>query len=480
MIKCTIKEKENIMQLKSIFTNSFGILISRITGLGRDVLMASALGASIWSDMFFVAFKLPNLFRRIFAEGAFTQAFMPSFIASHNKGVFATAIFLRFILFLTAFSLIITFFPEPITHLLAWGWNTELIQNTSVLTAINFWYLDLIFIVTFLATLLQYKEHFATTALSTVLLNISMITALYLFMKEEPREVAYALSFAVLIGGMLQILTHIIAIKNFNLHKLLIGGWKYRNKKEITLEKKKIISLFIPSIIGNSTPQISAFIDTILATFLLTGSVSYLFYANRIFQLPLAIIAIATATVLFPSVSKALKNNNETLAYTHLNKAFWLLSFLLGFSMIGGIILAEPIIWLLFERGKFTIIQTQETVIVLQMYLIGLLPFGLSKLFSLFLYASHQHIKAAKIAIYSLITSITSSLILMQFMGASGLALAGSIGGFVLFIFTVKAVGFHKFKKIIYDKKAFIFLFSMILFIIFIRFMHTVLMEWIR
>ena len=194
------------MQLKSIFTNSFGILFSRMTGLGRDVLMASALGASIWSDMFFIAFKLPNLFRRIFAEGAFTQAFMPSFIASRHKGVFATAIFLRFLLFLTAFSLVITFFPEPITKLLAWGWSAEQIAQTAPLTAINFWYLDLIFIVTFLATLLQYKEHFATTAMATALLNISMIGALYIYMKEDPQTVAYALSFAVVIGGVLQII----------------------------------------------------------------------------------------------------------------------------------------------------------------------------------------------------------------------------------------------------------------------------------
>ncbi|MGC9351954.1 MAG: lipid II flippase MurJ, partial [Sulfurovum sp.] len=161
------------MRLKSIFTNSFGILFSRVTGLGRDVLMASALGASVWSDMFFVAFKLPNLFRRIFAEGAFTQAFMPSFVASRQKGVFATAIFLRFLLFLGAFSLLVTLFPEPITKALAWGWEWEQIGLTAPLTAINFWYLDLIFIVTFLATLLQYREHFATTAMSTALLNIS-------------------------------------------------------------------------------------------------------------------------------------------------------------------------------------------------------------------------------------------------------------------------------------------------------------------
>ena len=468
------------MRLKSIFTNSFGILFSRVTGLGRDVLMASALGASVWSDMFFIAFKLPNLFRRIFAEGAFTQAFMPSFVASKHKGVFATAIFLRFLLFLMAFSLLITFFPEPITKLLAWGWDSEQIAQTSPMTAINFWYLDLIFIVTFLATLLQYKNHFATTAMSTALLNISMIAALYLYMKEDPKTVAYALSFAVLIGGVLQVITHLIALHKFNLHKILIGGWKYRKTKDVEEEKKHFQSLFLPGILGNSTPQISAFIDTLLATFLMTGSVSYLFYANRIFQLPLAIIAIATATVLFPTVSKALKNKNETEAYKNLNQAFWLLSFLLGAAMIGGILLAEPIVWLLFERGKFTTVQTLETVSVLQMYMIGLLPFGLAKLFSLFLYASHRHLKAAKIAVYSLVTSVTSSLILMHPMGASGLALAGSIGGWVLFIFTVKEVGTDKFLDIIKSKKSLYFVVMMFIFSLCIYFINSWVTTLIR
>jgi len=442
--------------------------------------MASALGASIWSDMFLVAFKLPNFFRRIFAEGAFTQAFMPSFVASSNKGVFATAIFLRFLLFLVAFSTIITLFPEPITKLLAWGWDSNQLANTATLTAINFWYLDLIFIVTFLATLLQYKEHFATTAMATALLNISMIAALWIYIKEDPKNVAYALSFAVLIGGLLQIIVHVIAIKKFNLHKLLLGGWKYKNKKDVKEEEKAFKSLFIPSIVGNSTPQISAFVDTLLATFLMTGSVSYLFYANRVFQLPLALIAIATATVLFPSISKALKNNQESKAYANLNTAFWLLAFLLGASMIGGILLAEPIVWLLFERHNFTIENTLETVSVLQMYMIGLLPFGLAKLFSMFLYASHRHLKAAKIAIYSLIISVTFSFILMQPMGASGLALAGSIGGWVLFILTVKEVGFDKFTAIVKSKKSIYFVIAMFGFSIIIYFVNMWIITLIR
>ncbi len=468
------------MRLRSIFTNSFGILFSRVTGLGRDVFMASALGASVWSDMFFVAFKLPNLFRRIFAEGAFTQAFMPSFVASKHKGVFATAIFLRFLLFLAAVSLLITFFPEPITKLLAWGWDSEQIADTAPMTAINFWYLDLIFIVTFLATLLQYKEHFATTAMSTALLNISMITALWLYMKEEPKTVAYALSYAVLIGGTLQIAAHLITLYNFRLHKILIGGWKYRKDKDVEEEKKHFQSLFLPGILGNSTPQISAFIDTILATFLMTGSVSFLFYANRVFQLPLAIIAIATATVLFPAVSKALNNGNETEAYKNLNQAFWLLSFLLGAAMLGGILLAEPIVWLLFERGKFTQAETLQTVTVLQMYMAGLLPFGLAKLFSLFLYASHRHMQAAKIAVYSLIASVSSSLILMHPLGAAGLALAGSIGGWVLFIFTVKEVGTRRFMEIIRSRRSLYFILIMPLFAVILYFLNSWMVALIR
>ncbi|MFK5975509.1 MAG: murein biosynthesis integral membrane protein MurJ [Sulfurovum sp.] len=457
------------MKLKSIFTNSFGILFSRVTGLGRDVLMASALGASIWSDMFFIAFKLPNLFRRIFAEGAFTQAFMPSFVSSRHKGVFATAIFLRFLLFLIALSFVVTLFPEYITQALAIGWESETISLTAPMTAINFWYLDLIFIVSFMATLLQYKEHFATTAMATALLNLSMIGALFIFMHDDPQTVAYGLSFAVVIGGVLQVLVHILALYKFNLHKLLIGGWLYRKRKNITKEKQDFNRLFLPSVLGNATPQISAFIDTMIATFLISGSVSYLFYANRVFQLPLAVIAIATATALFPTISKAIKHEQYDKAYANLSKAFWILAFLLGFAMLGGMILAEPIVWLLFERGKFTQLETIETTKVLIMYMIGLLPFGLAKLFALYLYASKRHLKSAQISFISLFVSISFSLILMQPMGASGLALAGSIGGWVLFILTIKEVGLDRFWNIINSRRSIyliisLFGFAMLLF----------------
>lgn len=468
------------MKFKSIFTNSFGILVSRITGLFRDVLMASALGASIYSDMFFVAFKLPNLFRRIFAEGAFTQAFMPSFVASRHKGVFATAIFLRFLLFITLGTLVVNFFPEVATKLMAIGWSEAMVEQAAPLTAINFWYLDLIFVVTFLATLLQYKEHFATTAMATALLNLSMIGALLLYMHHDPKTVAYALSFAVLMGGVLQIVAHLITLYRKNLHRILIGGWKYRKAKDVKEEEKKFTKLFIPAIWGNSTAQINAFIDTWLASFLTAGSISYLFYANRVFQLPLALFAIATATALFPSISKALKNKQEQEAYANLDKAFWLLTFLLGLATVGGVMLAEPVVWLLFERGNFTDHSTQETVKVLMMYMVGLLPFGLAKLFSLFLYASHRQATAAKIATYSLVVNIIASLLLMKPLGAPGLALAGSIGGWVLFIFTVHEVGADRFWLMTKSKRTLYFAAGMLLFALLLYFVNSWLTGLIR
>jgi len=340
--------------------------------------------------------------------------------------------------------------------------------------------LDLIFIVTFLATLLQYKEHFATTAMATALLNLSMIGALLLYMHDDPQSVALALSIAVVIGGVLQVLAHLIAIKRFNLHKLLCAGWKYRNKKDITEEKKHFTKLFIPSVWGNATPQISAFIDTMIATFLMTGSVSYLFYANRLFQLPLAVIAIATATALFPAISKAIKHEQFDKAYSNLGKAFWLLAFLLGFATLGAMLLSEPIIWLLFERGKFTQIESLETKKVLLMYMLGLLPFGLAKLFSMFLYASHKQLKAAKISLISLIVSVSFSLLLMHPMGASGLALAGSIGGWVLLILTIKELGKERFMMIIKAKYALYWLISMPLFGFLLYFINLWLMGFIR
>ena len=435
---------------KSIFTNSFGILFSRILGFIRDLLSASILGANIYSDIFFVAFKLPNLFRRIFAEGAFTQSFLPAYSSATYKPRFAFLILQKFFIILVIFSILITLFSNFVTEILAFGFSNEAKIIASPLVAINFYYLLFIFLVTFLASLLQHKNHFATTAFSTGLLNISLIISLLLSMHKPPIEIIYYMSYGVLVGGLLQLIAHIIAAKKYHIIKLLIIGCK---DKRHSPEKgnEKFEKAFLPSIFGNSTAHISAFLDTWLASFLVSGSISYLYYANRIFQLPLALFAIASAVVIFPKINKYLKNNKEKEALIFLTKGFWFLLTTLTISTIIGIIFAKDIIWLLFERGAFDRTDTINTSWILVMYMIGLLPVGIVKIFSSHLYATQRHLKAAKNSAISLGFNILFSLILIQPFGAIGLALASSLSAFILLFLNIKEFGFENFKKM-FDK----------------------------
>jgi putative peptidoglycan lipid II flippase len=453
---------------KAIFTNSFGILISRVLGFLRDLLTASALGANIYSDIFFIAFKLPNLFRRIFAEGAFTQVFIPAFARTTHKAVFSANIFLLFLSIILTITLLVNLLPELFTKAIAVGFTTETLEIAAPYVAINFWYLPLFFAMTFLSGMLQYKHHFATTAFSTALLNLSLIAALLLSKDKAESEIVYYLSYGVVLGGVLQLIVHIIAIKKLGLLRLLYGGFKYLSIKSklIKRDTKKFRNNFFPAVWGNSTAQVSAFLDTFLASFLVTGSISYLYYANRIFQLPLALFAIATSVALFPRVARYLRNRDEMQAKEFMKKAFWFLAFLLTASTIGGIILSKEIIWLLFERGAFTAQDTSNTTVLLQMYMLGLLPFGLQKLFVLWLYAQEMQAKAAKIATYSLATYIVFALALISPMGVSGLALASTTGGFVSFVLTIQVFGMQNFLDIIRSKNSIYIIFAAIIFTI--------------
>ena len=426
------------MLIKSIFTNSSGILFSRILGFIRDLLTVSILGANIYSDIFFVAFKLPNLFRRIFAEGAFTQAFIPAYAKAKHKIQFSSSIFLSFFAFIMLLSVFVTLFAEMITHLIALGFDSKTVDLAAPLLAINFYYLPMIFVVTFMAALLQYKNHFATTAFSTALLNLALIAALLISKDLDKYEITYYMSYGVLAGGLLQILVHIIAMKNNNLLKIFTF-------KKFKLAHNKFYKNFAAATLGSSTAHLSAFLDTFLASFLITGSISYMYYANRIFQLPLALFAIATSVALFPMIAKAIKNNNETKALELMRKSTIILSILLSISTLIGIIFNEFIISLLFEHGAFTSADTSNTALILAMYLIALIPFGIAKIFSLWLYAHEQQFIGAKISIKALTFNIIFSLILIKPYGAAGLAFASTISGFVLFFLTIKEFGFKKF-----------------------------------
>jgi putative peptidoglycan lipid II flippase len=469
------------VMFRKFFTNSAGILLSRIAGLVRTTLLAAILGQSIYSDMFLVAFKLPNMFRRIFSEGAFVQAFMPAFVASRHKGVFAVRTFRRFLLLIVVASIVVSLFPQPFTRLLVIGWSPEQVAQAAPLTAITFWYLALIFIVTFFASLLQYREHYATTAFGTVLLNLAMIGALLLWRRDAPETIAYALAVSVLVGGALQVMLHLISLVRLRLHRLLIGGWRHRHDRDISEEERNFNRLFLPAVWGNSTPQLNAFIDTWLASFLAAGSISALTYGNLVFTLPLALIAIAASTALFPSITKDLKHDRHAQAWGNLERAFWYMAFALLAAAIGGSVLAEPIVWLLFEHGRFTPDDTLVTADVLRMYMVGLLPFGLTKLLSLYLYATHRQAKAARIATVSLAANITASLLLIAPLGVRGLALAGSIGGWVLFVLTVRELGWRgHMRAVIVSKRLGYWIGFGLLFATAMYALNTFFMQWIR
>ena len=469
------------MRLRSLFSNSMGILTSRIFGFVRDLLMASILGANIYSDMFFVAFKLPNLFRRIFAEGAFSQSFIPSFTASRHKSVFSTGVLLLFIFIVVSLSIIVNIFSTPVSSLIAPGFSLKEIEEVSKFVAIQFWYLPLIFIVSFFAALLQYREHFATTAFSTVLLNIAIITTLLLYRDASKLQLVEALSYAVVIGGVMQLLAHIIASKLIGVLKIVSIGivslkrYSYKAKEDY----KRFFSNFLPAVWGNSTAQIMAFLDTWLASFLVSGSISYLYYANRVFQLPLALFAIALSIAIFPSISKMIKNRDEAKALNEMTKGFWILLFLLATASVVGIVFAKEIIWLLFERGSFTRSDTITTSYLLMIYLISLLPFGLSRLFSLWLYSNHRQKRAAKIATVSLIAySITASLLFFP-LQIYGLAIANSLSGFATLILLIQSFGFERFKAMLYPKRVLIFIGYILLITPILYWIHTLIWSYI-
>lgn len=489
---------------KAFLTNSSGILCSRIFGFLRDLSMANVLGAGIYSDIFFVAFKFPNLFRRVFSEGAFTQSFLPSFIATRKKGQFCVAIFSIFFVFLVAFSLIVCAFSGFFTKILAYGFAPEIIELAKPIVAINFWYLCLIFVANFFSSLLQYKNNFWVSAYNTALLNIAMIFALFVAKDRDAYTIVYFLSYGVLVGGMCQILLHCYSLYKLRFFALFVLGirdiykmWrgesrcptpslrdstqsveskqstnqtidchdfaqstKSRNDRIKTFfaDIKSFFAQFFPALLGSSTAQIASFIDTLLASFLVSGSVSYLYYANRIFQLPLALFAIATSTALFPMVAKYLRNGDESHSLALLSKGFWLLIFALSICVVGGIALKNEIIWLLFERGKFTRADTLEVAKVFMAYLFGLLPYGCARIFSLWLYSLKRQAQAAKISAISLFCGVICSVVLMQFWGAFGLALSSSFAGFILFILTIRAFGLQKFLQIIAKPKFFVYL----------------------
>ncbi|MCR2109418.1 murein biosynthesis integral membrane protein MurJ [Campylobacter upsaliensis] len=446
------------MVFKNYIINALGILFSRILGLARDVLIAFFLGAGLYSDIFFVALKMPAFFRRIFAEGAFGQSFLPNFVKAQKKGAFCVSVLLQFGFIVFLFCLLVSFFASFFTKIFAFGFDAKTIALASPLVAVNFWYLFFIFVVTFFGALLNYKHKFFLTSFSASLFNLSIVIAAFFVDKNDPHQTLYYFSYATLLSGVAQLILHLFALKNNAAVRAMGLSIKLKRYKA---NLKGFYTTFSHGVLGSSATQISSLLDMTIASFLITGSISYLYYANRVFQLPLALFAIALTQVAFPKILRLLKSSQEKEALDFMCKALAGLSFLLLISSIIGIIFAKEICQLLFERGNFTQKDSLLSAYVLMAYLLGLLPFGLQKLFSLWLYAKFKQKTAAIIAIKSLILSAFVSIVLIVLIKDENLkvlavAFASSLSAFYLLLANIKEFGFRRFWGLISWKKSFL------------------------
>lgn len=443
--------------IKDYILNTIGILTSRVFGLLRDLLIASTLGAGVFSDIFVLAIKMPSVFRRVFAEGAFNQSFMPNLAKTNKKGEFCYKILIAFSAIVCGLCLLVSVFSSFFTNIFALGFSKELINISKPFVVINFWYLFLIFFVVFLTALLNYKQKFFIPSMVSAIFNVCIIIACLLADKNDKINALYFLSYGVVISGFLQIFILLIAAKNNPILKAMFLYIKNKNKKQNdkNLTKGFYKNFFYASVGGGAT-QISVILDTTIASFLASASISYMYYANRIFLLPVSLLATALASVIFPKILLKIKNKNEKEVLNIFKKSFEFLGFLLILATIGGMILSEEIIKILFQRGNFTYQDTIQTALVLKAYLIGLFAVGVSKLFSLWLFANFKQKLSSIISIKVFMLNTFCAIVLAYFLGACGIAYASSIGGFYLLLCYVQEFGIKRFLSII-DFKIWIF-----------------------
>lgn len=437
--------------LKNFIISASGILFSRVLGLARDILIAFFLGAGLYSDVFFVALKMPAFFRSIFAEGAFGQSFLPNFTKARKKGAFCVSILSQFGIVVFLLCVLVSFFSSFFTKIFALGFDEKTIVLASPLVAINFWYLFFIFIVTFLGAILNYNHRFFITSFSAALFNLAIVIAAFFVDKNTPEKTLYYFSYATILSGVAQLILHIVVLYKNPVIKAMVLSVRFKRAK---VRLKSFYSNFFHGVLGSSATQFSSLLDTCIASFLISGSISYLYYANRVFQLPLALFAIALTQVSFPKILKHLKNGQEVLALDFMRKALGALSTLLLLATIVGIVFCVEITQLLFERGNFSRGDSLITAYVLVAYLIGLLPFGLQKLFSLWLYAKFKQKIAATIAFRSLILSAFCSITLIFLIEDENskvlaVALASSLSAFYLLFANIKEFGFGQFFALI-------------------------------
>jgi putative peptidoglycan lipid II flippase len=415
-------------------------LVSRLTGFVRDIMLAAIIGAGPVADAFFVAFRLPNHFRAIFAEGAFNSAFIPAYarVRTEEGGGAATQfgdqIFtLLFASQIVLLALALVFTPQAI-ELLAPGFSREPQQFALAvsLTRITFPYLLLITLVTLWSGILNALHRFAAAAAAPILLNVAMMVTLavaYLF-----PSAGYAAAWGVLISGILQVLL-------VGGDTLLMGVMTSFRAVRWDKDVRRFFKALLPATLGSAGTQLALFADTIIASFLSAGAISALYYADRIDQLPIGVIGIAVGTVLVPEITHRLAAGDEVGARETQNRAiefalFFALPCVVAFLVVPGLIMRA-----LFMRGAFTAADAHAAALTLMAYTIGLIPFILIRSVVAPFLARGDTATPVKAALIGTAVNIVCKVALMFPLAQVGLALATSIGAWLNFILVLYFAG---------------------------------------
>ena len=402
--------------------------VSRILGLIRDFIIARLFGANELTDAFLVAFRIPNFFRRLFAEGAFSQAFLPILAETKaNKNdvevqLVINHIATKLLSVLMIITLIAVILAPLVIFIFAWGFyfkaDSSQFHLASDMLRITFPYLLLISLTALSGSILNTYDNFTVPAFTPVLLNIALIlSAIYL--SQSLNKPIMALAWGVLIGGILQLAFQIPFLRKIKkLPKLQFG-----HHKTLTTLKKRML----PALFGVSVSQINLLVDTMIASTLIAGSVSWLYYSDRLLELPLALIGIALATVALAKLSNyhALKDN-ENFTKT-INKALFI-AIILGFPACLGLVLySKELIITLFQYGEFDTSSAIKTSYSLQAYGSGLMAFIAIKIFAPIFLSRGDTKTPVKAGVVAMLSNIILNLILVQFFGHIGLAVATSL-----------------------------------------------------
>lgn len=416
--------------VKSTATIGSYTLLSRVLGFLRDVTIASSLGASYLSDAFFIAFKLPNFLRRLFAEGAFNSAFVPLFagmlaVDGRDKAREFSSEAMSFLLVvLLAVTGIFILFMPYLMFILAPGFSDDAVKFdlTVTLTRITMPYIIFISLVSLLGGILNSDDKFAAVAATPVIMNVCLIVVPFFVGPLTPTG-AHALAVAVMVSGVAQWLWLVWFCRTSGMLPRLV-------RPRLSAPVKKLLALIGPAALGAGVAQVNLFIDLIIASQFDSG-VSYLYYADRINELPLAVIGIAVGTALLPVLSRQIREGKRELAHESQRRAIELCLFLSLPAAVALVVIAEPVITVMFQRGAFGAAETVATYKALIAFAIGLPAFILIKILAPGFYANQDTKTPFKIATFCILVNLCFNLLLMGPLKHVGMALATSISGWV-------------------------------------------------